>query len=473
MKKISLLTQLMLKRIGLIAAALLALVFVVERAFYERQMDDEEKGIIHSINQYHLPQLAPLLLTPNEELLKLELKQILNLPALKWLEITRVELQAQNGPLYLKFENLEEASFNQDFTIEVEKKTLGNLSLGIKRHSFYPELFKSIGLKFLWLILFMLVVIFTFEKTIFNRLRQLLHFLNEHQSISAETPLFTFAQRGTESETSSVSPTSKKSYKLDELDQIANKLSILIKEHKRHERAHLSLKEKAEQAVRSKNLFLSNMSHELKTPLNFIMGISQILMDENLNPRQKEFLQNQYKVSEELLTMIEEILEYVNWDSDGEAAQKVLTNLGRFFEELSKQSEILVKKKNNQFEYIQTHPIPKQGVLDQNILKRVLVELIRNANKHTQNGSIRLIVSPFGSSMLEIKVQDTGTGIETKELNHIFQPLKQIDESTTKNSRGIGIGLAICRRRCQLLEGELRVESEPHRGTSFTLIIPI
>ncbi len=237
-------------------------------------------------------------------------------------------------------------------------------------------------------------------------------------------------------------------------------------------------KEKAEDANRAKSEFLANMSHELRTPLNAIIGYSEMLEEVAEEQDHQELLPDLGKIQtagKHLLGLINDVLDL----SKIEAGRMQLF-LERFMVRLMLNDVVstvqpLVKKNGNRLEVVCGEDLGAM-VADQTKTRQVLFNLLSNASKFTQSGKIRLEARrrrKAGGEWLEFRVQDTGIGMSREQIDKLFQPFSQADVTTTRKYGGTGLGLAISRSFCQMMGGNLEVESTPGQGSTFTLWLPI
>ncbi len=228
-----------------------------------------------------------------------------------------------------------------------------------------------------------------------------------------------------------------------------------------------------EKAYRVKSEFLASMSHELRTPLNSIIGFSSVLLGPNsdpLTPDQGMALEKVLRNGKHLLQLINDILDFsklesgrmtVNVETD-DAANIVASSLAAV-EGVLKGKDIELKQ--NMGQNLRTL---KTDVLK---VKQILVNLLSNAAKFTERGDIIVTVTQK-NGMVSFAVRDSGIGIEAKNFSKVFEEFQQIDNSNTRKYKGTGLGLPISRRLAILLGGDLTVESEFGRGSTFTLVIP-
>lgn len=233
-------------------------------------------------------------------------------------------------------------------------------------------------------------------------------------------------------------------------------------------------RDQALEASRVKSDFLASMSHEIRTPLNAIIGMSELLAETRLNPDQKRYVEVFRKASEALLSLVNDILDL----SKIEARQLVLENIAFDLEEVIEEAaEIYALKAAEKGIELNFHIDPDVHTTrlgDPARLRQILLNLISNALKFTEEGEISIRVRNTGESVpdrLEFSVSDTGIGIPPEKLDLIFGSFTQADSSTTRKYGGTGLGLNICRRLVELMQGDIRVESEQGRGSNFILTV--
>lgn len=254
-------------------------------------------------------------------------------------------------------------------------------------------------------------------------------------------------------------------------------LSTKVTERIIFEQELVKAKETAEKATRAKSDFLATMSHEIRTPLNGLLGMSELLNTTKLNASQREFL-NSIKLSgEALLAIINDVLDYSRIEADKVELEDKPFELKQCIDETF---DILyykaIEKGNNFIQEIDAR-LPKVISGDKTRLRQILVNLVGNAVKFTNNGTISISASyekPInGKIEIKFSVSDTGIGMTKEQTEKLFKSFSQADASTFRKYGGSGLGLAISARLASLMGGEISVESTPGKGTVFYFTIHV
>jgi signal transduction histidine kinase len=227
-------------------------------------------------------------------------------------------------------------------------------------------------------------------------------------------------------------------------------------------------------ANQAKDEFLHIMSHELRTPLNVLLGYSQLVKDGTfgtINQEQENALDKVIGRAKELTAMINEILRAARIEAGKVSAEIFQIQMGELLDDLKSNYDIpLNKKLTFKWDYPSEPRIIKT---DGDKLKHILQNLINNAVKFTDEGSITFTARYFPETKIaEFKVADTGIGIEQEMLPSIFHRFHQLDSSETRSHSGVGLGLYIVKKYIEVLGGQIQVNSEPGRGSIFTVTIP-
>lgn len=260
--------------------------------------------------------------------------------------------------------------------------------------------------------------------------------------------------------------------------QLEEQTQLLEIERDSANRAKLALEEetkKLEQASRYKSDFLANMSHELRTPLNSSLILAKLLADnpaENLTPEQVEFARTIESAGNDLLALINDILDlskieagHMQINPGNVRVKQVIDDLIRPFIPLAEQKGLTVNAI--------VHPNCAETIeTDRQRLEQILKNLLSNGIKFTEKGHVDVVVQGHPDGRVAFSVVDTGIGIPSDKQSIVFEAFQQGDSTTSRRYGGTGLGLSITRELTRLLRGELRLESEPSRGSTFTVILP-
>lgn len=259
---------------------------------------------------------------------------------------------------------------------------------------------------------------------------------------------------------------------VDCLKLVGELIAIARARHKAETELRVA-KEAAEAANLAKSTFLANMSHELRTPLNAILGFSQLIeRDPTLPDRQRDSLAIINRSGEHLLNLINDVLEMSKIEAGRTTLNVVAFDLHHLLQTLQEMFLIRAEAKKLALTFAIAPDLPQYIQTDENKLRQVLINLLSNAMKFTDSGSVTLEATVRSEFMLQFKVQDTGQGIAPEEFEQLFRPFTQT-RSGSQLREGTGLGLTISRRFVRLMGGEMQIESTVGQGSTFSFDIQI
>lgn len=261
-------------------------------------------------------------------------------------------------------------------------------------------------------------------------------------------------------------------------EQVTRGYTILlvdITDTEAHIRELKEMREKAEEANRSKSNFLANMSHEIRTPMNAVVGMSELIIEECRGQKIYDYACDIKTAALNLLSIINDILDF----SKVEAGKMELVEDEYFVQELVQDTVNLVRmvaeQKDLDVKVELKQDIPSKLVGDVGRIRQILINLLNNSIKFTKEGFVSLAVSGYyideETYKLQCVVQDTGVGIKPEDMTLIFESFRQLDMNRNRKSEGTGLGLAITKQLVSLMDGDIQVESEYGKGSIFTIQI--
>jgi PAS domain S-box-containing protein len=258
------------------------------------------------------------------------------------------------------------------------------------------------------------------------------------------------------------------------LDFIANQIAIAIQRRMMLDNL-IHTRQKAEEAAQAKQLFMSTMSHEIRTPLNEVIGITNLLLQGNPRDDQMDYIKTLKFSGNHLLTLVNDVLDYNKMESGKIVFEQTQFNLSDFLDEIMRSYSFRSKAKLLDFNIKKSSDLPLEVIGDPIRLNQILSNLLSNALKFTNHGSITVTVRELtrkgNQSEMEFIVSDTGIGIPKDMHIVIFDSFTQASPDTTRHFGGTGLGLAICKKLIELQGGTITIESEPGKGSTFRFVI--
>lgn len=256
----------------------------------------------------------------------------------------------------------------------------------------------------------------------------------------------------------------------EQLEEVNRKLEKAI------ERAN-GLAEAAKAANIAKSQFLANMSHEIRTPMNGVLGMAELLVRTTLTETQRKFVETIQHSAMALLTVVNDILDFSKIEAGKLELSHVAFDPANVTREVVQLLSDQARRKGLDLTCQIDGPIPALILGDPVRLRQILVNLVGNAVKFTDSGSVSVHVGCTGpgegGTLIRFEVRDTGIGISAEAQTYIFDPFSQADGTTTRKHEGTGLGLAISRQIIEMMGGHIEVESEVGRGSSFRFAIPV
>ena len=270
----------------------------------------------------------------------------------------------------------------------------------------------------------------------------------------------------------------KSYYRADDGNEFIVGILTDISELKRKEQELIQSEARARQAAESKATFLANMSHEIRTPMNGIMGIGQILMNTDLDDEQRRLVGTMDRSTGALLQVINDVLDFSKLEAGKLEIEAVPFSIRTMVDDIAELLNYSAFEKGLELAVFVKNAVPEMVVGDVGRIRQVLINLVGNAIKFTNEGHVLIEVSAEdelsgGATTINFSIIDTGIGIPEEKVAQIFCPFEQADSSTTRRFGGTGLGLAITREITAIMGGTVKVHSTPGAGSTFTVSIAL
>lgn len=265
-------------------------------------------------------------------------------------------------------------------------------------------------------------------------------------------------------------------YSKDEIGLLSDGFNQMLSQIERQNHELELAKDNAEYSLKVKEQFLANMSHEIRTPMNAIIGMTKLLQNTEISKTQKRYLSNIKTSADHLLVIINDILDFSKIEAGKIEFEKTKFSLRKLLRRTKDSLELGAQKKNLYLEINTEQELPDYIIGDEVRLNQIILNLAGNAVKFTEKGGVTINISKKSedkeSIVIDFAIIDTGIGIEKDKLKKIFHSFSQASNDTTRKYGGTGLGLTISKQLVELQGGQIQVESEYGKGSTFSFFIP-
>ncbi|MEL7292871.1 MAG: ATP-binding protein [Pseudomonadota bacterium] len=266
-----------------------------------------------------------------------------------------------------------------------------------------------------------------------------------------------------------------KQHSNDELGQVSKAFNEMSAKLEKDYHQLMQARQGAEQANDSKSRFLASMSHEIRNPMNGVLGILNILEETELSTEQRKLVSTATESGHFLLSVINDILDFTRMESNTLILEDKPFDFRHCVESVVDSFSPAAVSQNLILHCYFEGNVPSKVRGDQNRVKQILLNLLGNAFKFTHEGSVTIKITSeplnHDKARLQFDIQDTGIGIDRNALEYLFDEFTMVDQTYSRSKEGSGLGLAICRRLCHLMDGDITVVSQPHVGSTFSFHI--